>query len=56
MRLKINWASLQLEGNLWQQFAASFTETRLEDGDLSKPSPCKYYVYMDEEIQAKTAE
>ena len=56
MRLKINWASLQLEGNLWQQFAASFTETRLEDVDLSKPPPCKYYVYMDEEIQAKTAE
>ena len=38
MRLKINWASLQLEGNLWQQFVASFTETRLEDVDLSKPS------------------
>ena len=45
MRLKINWASLYLEGNLWQQFAASFTETRLEDVDLSKPPPCKYYVY-----------
>ena len=30
-----------------------FTETRLEDGDLSKPQPCKYFV---EEIQAKTEE
>ena len=37
MRLKINWASLQ----------HIFTETRLEDVDLSKPQPCKYFVYMD---------
>ena len=37
MRLKIKWASLQ----------HVFTETRLEDLDLSKPHPCKYFVYMD---------
>ena len=37
MRLKINWASLQ----------HIFTETRLEDVDLSKPQPCKYFVYME---------
>ena len=25
-----------------------FTETRLEDADLSKPQPWKYFVYMDQ--------
>ena len=24
-----------------------FTQTRLEDVDLSKPQPCKYFVYME---------
>ena len=24
-----------------------FTETRLEDVDLSKTQPCKYFIYMD---------
>ena len=38
-----------------QQF---FTETRLENVDLSKTQPCKYFVYtiLTEEIQAKTEE
>ena len=34
-----------MEGNSCQQFSASFTETRLEDVDISKPlhtSPCLY--------------
>ena len=26
-----------------------FTETRLEDVDLSEPQPCKYFIYMDRE-------
>ena len=25
-----------------------FTETRLEDVDLCKTQPCKYFVYMDQ--------
>lgn len=31
-----------------------FTETRLEDVDFSKTQPCKYFVYLDAEIQAKS--
>ena len=34
-----------------------FTETRLEDVDLTKPQPCKYFVLIgtrSEEIQAKS--
>ena len=34
-----------------------FTETRLEDVDLTKPQPCKYFVLLgtrSEEIQAKS--
>ena len=29
-----------------------FTETRLEDVDLSKTQLCKYFVYMDQGIQS----
>ena len=43
---EIDWASLQLEGNLCRLFGESFTETRLEDVDLTKTEPCKYFVYM----------
>ena len=28
-----------------------FTESRLEDAGLSKTQPCKYFVYMDWQIQ-----
>ena len=45
MRLKIHWVSLYVS-NLQQQV---FTETRLEDVDLSKTQPCKYFIYMDRE-------
>ena len=54
MRLKIDWVSLQLERNLCQQFVEFFTETRLEDVHPSKTQPCKYFVYLDAEIQAKS--
>ena len=38
-----SWKEIYVS-NLQQQV---FTETRLEDVDLSKTQPCKYFVYMD---------
>ena len=37
----------------WKEFYVSnlqkgFTETRLQDADLCKMQPCKYFVYMDQ--------
>ena len=41
-----------LKAYSWKEIYVSnlqqvFTETRLEDVDLSKTQPCKYFVYMD---------
>ena len=36
--------------------AVVFTETRPEDVDLTKTKPCKYFVYIEREIQAKNEE
>ena len=41
--LAYSWKEIYVS-NLQQQV---FTETRLEDVDLSKTQPCKYFVYMD---------
>ena len=43
-----------LKAYSWKEIYVSnlqqvFTETRLEDIDLSKTQPCKYFVYMDQE-------
>ena len=50
MHLKINWASLYVYYS-WKEIYVSnlqhvFTKTRLEDIDLSKTQPCKYFVYV----------
>ena len=44
LRLKIDWASLYFYVSYLQK---GFTENCLEDVDLSKTQPCKYFVYMD---------
>ena len=61
MRFKIGYAYIWTEicvsksfglAYSWEEMYVSnllkgFTETRLEDVDLSKTQPCKYFVYMD---------
>ena len=49
MHLKIHWASSYIYYS-WKEIYVSnlqqfFTETRLENVDLSKTQPCKYFVY-----------
>ena len=42
MRLKIDWVNLQLGGNfIVSNLHEVFTETRLEEINLSKTQPCK---------------
>ena len=67
---KIGYIGLYLKGNLhlkiglsysWKEIYVSnlqkvFTKTRREGVDLSKTQPCKYFVYMEREIQAKSEE
>ena len=43
IRLAYSWKEIYVS-NLQQQV---FTETRLEDVDLFKTQPCKYFAYMD---------
>ena len=43
MRLKIDWAGKFVSVSNLQEV---LTETRLENVNLSKTQPCKYFVYM----------
>ena len=47
LRLKINWASSWLEGNFISNLQKVFTETSLENVDLTETKPCEYFVYME---------
>ena len=49
MRLKINRGQLIVGRKVTSviKLQQVFTETRLEDVDLSKPQTCKYFVYME---------
>ena len=60
LRFKIGKGSLYIYS--WKEFYVSnlqkgVTETRLEDADLCKMQPCKYFVYMDQgnpsQVQSK---
>ena len=71
MPFNIGYIGLYLKGNLhlksiglsysWKEIYISnlpnvFTKTRREGVDLTKTQPCKCFVYMEREIQAKTEE
>ena len=50
MHFKIHWASLYIYYS-WKEIYVSnlqhvFTKTCLEEKDLSKIKPCKYFVYI----------
>ena len=47
LRLKINWASSWLEANFISNLQKVFTETSLENVDLTETKPCEYFVYME---------
>ena len=47
LRLKIDWASLWLEANFISNLQKVFTETSLENVDLTETKPCLYFVYME---------
>ena len=68
LRFKIGYIGLYLETSCisksigltysWKEIYGSnlrevFTETRREDVDLTKTQPCKYFVYIEREIQGK---
>ena len=50
LRLKIDWASLWLEANFISNLQKVFTESSLENVDVTETmetKPCEYFVYME---------